>query len=63
MKALDFAASRKLVESDVLGEYRIVHFATHGLADSERPELSAIALSLVDEQGKKQDGFLLLDEV
>jgi CHAT domain-containing protein len=41
-----------------LGQYRIVHFATHGLINSQHPELSGVVLSLVDEQGKPQDGFL-----
>jgi CHAT domain-containing protein len=63
MKALDFEASRATALSDRLGQYRYVHFATHGLADSERPELSAILLSLFDEQGRPQDGFLRAHEV
>ncbi len=49
--------------SDQLSQYRYVHFATHGLADSERPELSTIVLSLFDEQGRPQDGFLRAHEV
>ncbi len=63
MQALDFAANRALVESDKLSQYRYVHFATHGLADSERAELSTLVLSLVDEQGRPQDGFLRAHEV
>jgi tetratricopeptide (TPR) repeat protein len=62
-KALDFEASRATATSDQLGQYRYIHFATHGLADSERPELSTIALSLFDEQGRPQDGFLRAHEV
>jgi len=46
-----------------LGGYQIVHFATHGLFDSEHPELSAIVLSLVDEEGKQQNGFLRLNDI
>jgi CHAT domain-containing protein len=61
--ALDFAANRALVESDKLSQYRIVHFATHGLADSERAELSTIVLSLFDEQGRPLDGFLRAHEI
>ena len=49
--ALDFRASRAMATSDELGNYRIVHFATHGLLNSEHPELSGLVLSLVDEQG------------
>ncbi len=63
MKALDFGANRALLESERLSQYRIVHFATHGLADSERPELSTILLSLVNEQGNSQDGFLRQHDV
>jgi CHAT domain-containing protein len=63
MKALDFEANRATAMSDQLSLYRYIHFATHGLADSERPELSTIVLSLYDEQGRPQDGFLRAHEV
>jgi CHAT domain-containing protein len=63
MKAVDFKANRATVTSADLSQYRIVHLATHGLLDTERPELSGIVLSQVDEQGKPQDGFLRLHEV
>jgi CHAT domain-containing protein len=63
MKALDFQASRPTATSDQLSQYRIVHFATHGVLNSEQPELSGIVLSLVDENGKPQDGFLRAHEV
>jgi CHAT domain-containing protein len=62
-KAIDFKASRATVTSPELGHYRIVHLATHGLLNTEHPELSGIVLSLVDEQGKPQDGFLRLHDV
>jgi len=61
--ALDFRANRATVTGDELSRYRIVHFATHGLLNSERPELSGLVLSLVDEQGRPQDGFLRLHEI
>jgi CHAT domain-containing protein len=62
-KALDFQASRATAISDELSRYRIVHFATHGLLNSEHPELSGLALSLVDERGRPRDGFLRLHEI
>jgi CHAT domain-containing protein len=46
-----------------LGQYRFVHFAAHGLLDSKNPELSGLVLSLVDERGQPQDGFLRAHEV
>ncbi len=63
MKAVDFAANRATATSAELSRYRMVHFATHGLLNSTHPELSGIVLSLVDEQGKLQDGFLRLHEI
>jgi CHAT domain-containing protein len=63
LKAVDFAASRASAISPELSSYRILHFATHGLLNSQHPELSGIVLSLVDEQGRPQDGFLRLHEI
>ena len=63
LEALDFRANRKLAMSDELSQYRIVHFSTHGLLDSRRPELSGLVLSLVDETGRPQDGFLRLSDI
>jgi CHAT domain-containing protein len=40
-----------------------VHFATHGYIDSERPDLSAVVLSLVDKNGDPQDGFLRAHDI
>jgi tetratricopeptide (TPR) repeat protein len=62
-KALDFQANRATALSPELGQYRYLHFATHGLLDSERPALSALVLSLVDEKGEPQDGFLRAHEI
>src|SRR6266540_3065869 len=63
LKATDFNASRALALSRQLSQYRILHFATHGLLNSERPELSGLVFSLIDQEGKPQDGFLRLHEV
>jgi CHAT domain-containing protein len=63
LKALDFRASRATATGAELGRYRYLHFATHGLLDSERPGLSALVLSLVDERGVPQDGFLRAHEI
>jgi CHAT domain-containing protein/Tfp pilus assembly protein PilF len=63
MIAMGFDASRERVMTSNLAEYRIVHFATHGLLNEEHPELSGVVLSLIDEQGKPQNGFLRLHEI
>ena len=60
---LDFRANRAFATSSALSGYRIVHFATHGFVNNAAPELSGIVLSLVDRQGKRQDGFLRLHEI
>jgi CHAT domain-containing protein len=41
----------------------MLHFSTHGLLDSRHPELSGLVLSLVDEVGQPQEGFLRLNEI
>jgi len=58
LKVLDFRANRSLATSGELSKYRYLHFATHGYVDSTRGDLSAIVLSLVDEKGNPEDGFL-----
>ena len=61
--ALDFQANRAAALNPALGQYRYVHFATHGVLDSERPGLSSLLLSMVDEKGKPQDGFLRANDI
>jgi CHAT domain-containing protein len=61
--ATGFDASRSLVESQRLGEYKIIHFATHGLLNSDQPELSGLILSLYSPAGEKVDGFLRMHEI
>ncbi len=63
LSALDFQANRATVLNGDLGQYRYVHFATHGLLDTERPGLSSLVLSMVDGQGKPQDGFLRANDI
>jgi CHAT domain-containing protein/Tfp pilus assembly protein PilF len=61
--ALGFDASPALVRGGMLEDYRILHFATHGLVHRRRAELSGLVLSLYDAQGVAQSGFLRLHEV
>jgi len=61
--ASGFDARKDAVIGDRLKDYRYVHFATHGFVDSENPALSAIVLSLVDHEGRAQDGYLRADEL
>jgi len=63
LKALDFSANRATATDARLGDYRIVHFATHGLINNQNPDLSGIVLSLVDQKGQPQNGFLRLYDI
>ncbi|NJK76426.1 MAG: CHAT domain-containing protein [Microcoleus sp. SU_5_6] len=58
-----FSANRNAATSQNLSQYKIIHFATHGLANSTNPELSGIIMSLVDENGKPVNGFLRLTDI
>ncbi len=61
--SLGFAANLGAVRGPALADFRILHFATHGLLNTRTPELSGLVLSLVDERGRARDGFLRLHEV
>ncbi|HEX7335490.1 MAG TPA: CHAT domain-containing protein [Pyrinomonadaceae bacterium] len=61
--ALGFEADRAAAMSEDLSKFRIIHFATHSFLDSTHPELSSIALSMLDRQGRSQNGYLRSHEV
>ena len=63
LRAFGVDANLRTLRSANLSQYRIVHFATHGLLDSERPEMSGLVLSLVNAQGQSQNGFLRLPHI
>jgi CHAT domain-containing protein/Tfp pilus assembly protein PilF len=63
MKAVDFKANRTVATSPELTQYRIIHFATHGLLDSRNPELSGLVFSMVDARGRPQNGFLDIQDI
>ncbi|HKC62717.1 MAG TPA: CHAT domain-containing protein, partial [Pyrinomonadaceae bacterium] len=61
--ALDFDANLTTATSPDMATYRIVHFATHGIAPDDHPELSGVVLSLVNERGEAREGYLGLPMV
>jgi CHAT domain-containing protein/Tfp pilus assembly protein PilF len=63
LQALDFDASRATALSPQLSQFRIVHFATHAVFDSQRPERSGLVLSLFDREGQPENGFLGLEQI
>jgi CHAT domain-containing protein/tetratricopeptide (TPR) repeat protein len=60
---LGLAASREAALAGDLHDYRIIHFATHALADTQNPELSGLMLSQVDAEGHPREGFLGLSDI
>ena len=60
---LDFQATKAVAADPELSRYRYLHIATHALVNNVHPELSGVIFSLVDEQGRPQDGFLRLYDV
>ena len=61
--AIDFQATRATALDPALSQYRYIHIATHGLLDTERPGLSALVFSMVDADGKPQNGFLRANDI
>ena len=71
IKKADIFTGSNVTEKDIkdfsrngkLSEYKVLHFATHGLVVPEMPELSAVVLSqFKDEQGK-EDGYVRMGEI
>ncbi|MGH9971745.1 MAG: CHAT domain-containing protein [Pyrinomonadaceae bacterium] len=58
---LDLDASEANLDSRDITKYRVLHIATHGLLNAERPQFTGVVLSLVGN--KTEDGFLRTDEV
>jgi len=58
---LDLDANEDNLAARDITKYRIIHVATHGLLNAERPQFTGVVLSLVGN--KTSDGFLRTDEV
>ncbi|MET0647346.1 MAG: CHAT domain-containing tetratricopeptide repeat protein [Pyrinomonadaceae bacterium] len=59
---LGLNANEGELEARDLRDYRVLHFATHGLLNAERPQFTGVVLSLVGNRAGA-DGFLRTDEV
>jgi len=53
-------ASEQLIKSDKIGDYNLLHFATHGVVDENNPELSRVFLQSGSEA---EDGNLFSGEI
>ncbi|MGB3654786.1 MAG: CHAT domain-containing protein, partial [Rivularia sp. (in: cyanobacteria)] len=63
LQAFSFDANYNLATSKNLNQYQILHFATHGFVNPDRPELSGIVLSLVNKDGQQIPGYLRLADL
>lgn len=61
LSGLDASSQRLL--GGALRDYRIVHFATHGVLDNSDPQRSRIVLSQFDEHGRRVDSSLRLADL
>lgn len=51
-------ANTQALQALPLEQYGVVHLSTHAIIDDDIPELSRLALSIVDRQGRPVSGFL-----
>jgi CHAT domain-containing protein/Flp pilus assembly protein TadD len=58
-----FDATRENLASLDLTKYAILHFATHGVFDPKQPEISGLFLSMVNREGREQNGFVGLQDI
>jgi CHAT domain-containing protein/tetratricopeptide (TPR) repeat protein len=56
-------ANRDVVLAGALNHYKILHFATHGILDSEEPALSGLVLSGVKANGAPRSRFLRSQDI
>jgi CHAT domain-containing protein/Flp pilus assembly protein TadD len=59
----DFEANRENLLTGDLARYRILHIASHGLVDNERPELSSLLVSRFDATGQPREGVVGLPDI
>src|SRR5581483_5316878 len=62
-EALDFDASVRTMNGRQVAAASVIHIASHGIFNSARPQLSGLALSMVDKAGRPMDGVLHLYDV
>jgi CHAT domain-containing protein len=61
--AVDFNANRDAALDRQLGDYRIIHFATHAFVDDNYPSRSKIVLSQFTAKGDAEDGNLTVPDI
>lgn len=62
-KEVDETELKKFSRNGTLKEYKILHFACHGIAVPEIPSMSALVLSQFGNSSSPDDGYLALNEI
>jgi tetratricopeptide (TPR) repeat protein len=62
-EAVDESKIKSMSKSGFLKNYRVIHFATHGIVVPEIPELSALVLSIFKNEKNEEDGYLTMNEI
>jgi CHAT domain-containing protein/Tfp pilus assembly protein PilF len=60
---LGFAANLDNATNPGLANYQVIHFATHGIFDSQQPQRSGLIFSRITTNGSYQNGSLTLQEI
>jgi CHAT domain-containing protein len=60
---LEFSATKQAASGNALSNFRIIHLATHSLADERHPELSKIVFSRVAKNGAPRKGDLFAKDI
>ncbi|MBW4582072.1 MAG: CHAT domain-containing protein [Tildeniella nuda ZEHNDER 1965/U140] len=58
-----FSANRRDILALELNQYRLIHIATHGILDAEKPERSGMLLSAINDRGSIQRSLLSAPDV
>ena len=60
---MDFQATRERAMGEEAQDYRVIHFATHGILNPHNPANSSLLLSLYDQEGRSINGHLNLRDI
>lgn len=63
MIARGFEASRENLTRINLSDFSVLHFATHGVLDPKDPEVTGFFLSMLDDSGRPQNGFITTPDI
>jgi CHAT domain-containing protein len=58
-----FSANRHNILTAELNQYQLIHIATHGILDAEKPERSGMLLSAINDRGSIQRSLLSAPDV